>query len=946
MEATKRVEAAKRSGAPPEPRTEEAGVRRRAATRPFPQVSRARVHRPRIYEQLDQGANARLTVIVAPAGSGKTTALAQWVNERTVPISWVTATSDSAASMGELQTALQEAENASGPAGVIVDDAHRLPAQAWPVIESWLDGRAADGVNLVLASRRDVPLPVVLMELSGDVTEIRSDVLSFTDSEARELIALHAPHVSEADAAALQDRADGWAAALVLGARAIAGGGSHPPVREGLSQTERPVLDYLLGEVFSTLPAMVRHVLLCTGGLDDVTEEAAVVLSGDPEAGRRLGDLAADGMLVTQYQSSVAAPGSDDSRAWRYHPLLLELLRRQTALDGPDHELAMAAHARAARHFGVHGPMHEAVRHAMWARDDTLLTKLLIGETPALIGAGHVDLLHAALRSLPASAAERHPALLGVTALAHLGAGDDETAARLAAWLRPTVAELHEHGVAIDRGDGESADLTPTMLADSALLGTWQARIGWVDPQLAIRDAREVLGCALPSGSRRGPQDAHPSHRPLAPLSLSRLVWLLNELTSAELWMADLESAEAHNEEALEGALVLGYPRFLAEARANQALLNMVVGRPLPAIAAARQCLAFTEGHNAVPAEVRAHVVLAWAAFIDFRFPDAIHHLERMDELGIPAGSPLVHILTGTLHAGLAVEAGDFVAGRSYLGAVAPGMDRASNLFRQFFLRTRAEWAIRTQDGPQLHREIDLMQVLDWSAGVELFSPMLTAFSGDAPAAIAELTEFMATHPVGVFGAIAAANRLGLLMESDDFAAVQRAYRETLDRISPQRLFRIMAYAGLSNPKLSALVKHDASSPDPHPFTAETAQALSRYRAFRRMAVEGALTNVLGVVQATEPAIPAADDPTESGGVPSVVEEPRRPLSRPFPALTARERDVLNELALGGAYSDIARNLYVTENTVKTHILSVYRKLGVDRRADALRRARELGLLG
>jgi ATP/maltotriose-dependent transcriptional regulator MalT len=96
----------------------------------------------------------------------------------------------------------------------------------------------------------------------------------------------------------------------VLGARAIAGGGGQPQVREGLSQTERPVLDYLLGEVFSTLPAMVRHVLLCASGLDDVTEEAAIVLSGDPEAGRRLADLAADGMPVTQYQSSAAARGA------------------------------------------------------------------------------------------------------------------------------------------------------------------------------------------------------------------------------------------------------------------------------------------------------------------------------------------------------------------------------------------------------------------------------------------------------------------------------------------------------------------------------------------------------------------------------------------------------------------------------------------------------------
>ena len=903
------------------------------------------MRRPRIYEQLDQGANARLTLIVAPAGSGKTTALAQWVDQRDVPISWVTATSDTAASLSELQTALQEAANAPDRAGVIVDDAHRLPPQAWPVIDTWLDGRAADRVNLVLASRRDVPLPVVLMELSGDVTEIRSDVLSFTDSEARELIALHAPHASEGDAAALQDRADGWAAALVLGARAMAGTGNQPQLREGLSQTERPVLDYLLGEVFSTLPAMVRHVLLCTGGLDDVTEEAAIVLSGDPEAGRRLADLAADAMLVTQYQSPRTTSVSDDARAWRYHPLLLELLRRQTALDGPDHELAMAAHARAARHFAVHGPTSEAVRHAMWARDEELLTRLLIGETPALIGAGHVDLLHAALRSLPASAAERQPALLGVTALAHLGVGDHETAARLAAWLRPSVeADARERAVARASGK-EEGTIGRTLLVDSALLGTWQARIGWVDPQLAIRNAREVLGCALVGGTK-GRRESHPTHQPLVPLSLSRLVWLLNELTAAELWVADLDSAEAHNEEALEVATVLGYPRFLAEAWANRAMLDMVVGKPMPAIAAAQQSLALAEGRHSRSAVVRCHIVLGWAALIDFRFAEVIHHLEVIDELGMPVGSPLAHILCGSLRAGLAVEAGDLAAGRNYQAEVAPGADRASNPFREFFCRARAEWAVRSRDASELRREIELMRTLGWANGVDLYSPMLTAFSGDVDAAIGELTAFMARHPDGVLGAIAAANRLGLLLPSDDAAVVQRAYRDLLDRIAPQRLLKTVTYVGLSSPGLSALVKHDASSPDPHPFTAELAQALSRYRAFRRMAMEGALTNVLGIVHATEPVIPAAAELPGSAAPAHANEPTTRQLASHFPGLTVRERDVLNELALGGAYSDIARNLYVTENTVKTHILSVYRKLGVDRRADALRRARELGLLG
>ena len=65
----------------------------------------------------------------------------------------------------------------------------------------------------------------------------------------------------------------------------------------------------------------------------------------------------------------------------------------------------------------------------------------------------------------------------------------------------------------------------------------------------------------------------------------------------------------------------------------------------------------------------------------------------------------------------------------------------------------------------------------------------------------------------------------------------------------------------------------------------------------------------------------------------------------PSMGLTQRETDVLHELALGGSYVDIAHALYVTENTVKTHIASLYRKLGAERRADALRRARSAGLL-
>ena len=71
----------------------------------------------------------------------------------------------------------------------------------------------------------------------------------------------------------------------------------------------------------------------------------------------------------------------------------------------------------------------------------------------------------------------------------------------------------------------------------------------------------------------------------------------------------------------------------------------------------------------------------------------------------------------------------------------------------------------------------------------------------------------------------------------------------------------------------------------------------------------------------------------------------QRVATGPLTRLTDREADVLRELALGGSYTDIAHALFVTENTVKTHLSAVYRKLGVAGRSPALREARARGLI-
>jgi DNA-binding CsgD family transcriptional regulator len=170
--------------------------------------------------------------------------------------------------------------------------------------------------------------------------------------------------------------------------------------------------------------------------------------------------------------------------------------------------------------------------------------------------------------------------------------------------------------------------------------------------------------------------------------------------------------------------------------------------------------------------------------------------------------------------------------------------------------------------------------------------------------------------------AVAAVYKLRMLLRSGSPVPVRPALEDVLNRIGGQRLLGALVFTG-PDPALRTLLEQETQAKDAHPFAGEALAALDRYAAHRA-----------GLRQPPRVGRPAADVPTVSavGHAPSV-------------GLTQRETDVLRELALGGSYVDIAHALYVTENTVKTHIASLYRKLGAERRADALRRARSAGLL-
>jgi len=918
----------------------------------LPAQPRVQVPRQRLEAELERATRHPLTVVVAPAGAGKTSGLAHWAGATLPSARWLVAHKgdrtevlarallDAAgADGGDGPNGADGAGGAGGAAGadgapgavvellhsstaeprpLVIDDAHHLAPASWALLDEVVT--AAPGhLRVVLATRRDTPLPTVALELGDALTVLRSEVLKFDDDEAAQLVVAHAPDATDEDIRAIQARADGWAAALVLGARSLAAAPDRAAARSALAHTEQPVLDYLLGEVFATMPAASRHVLQCTADEPVVTADAAVLLSGDPQAAEHLAALAAEGMLVTAY-------GSGPGEAWSYHPLLRELVRRQLA--GPDRALGLAAHARAAQHHTVHGPLDEAVRHAMLAGEHDLLASLLVERGLTLTTTGHEGLVTEALRALPDGMTEERPALLGVTALVLRSTGDRDQAVRVATLAARAARRTRD---AVQTRGGRSR--TPTvaeasLLADVAILNAWLAQLGWHDLADALAGAREAAASAAAAAAGTSGE-----------LDPARLSWLLHELAVLESWSGDVELATQHSDEALLTARAVDNHRLAAAALADRAVLQLLDGQFQTAASTARDCLAETRvaGSGGDGYLGRPHVALGWAAFYDLRLEDAAAELAEAGRLNGQTFDPLVGALCHVLEARLLAEAGD-VAGARRLLSSAPAHPEPTPAFLDgVYAVVRAHWALVDGAVSETEAQLPAMRRLGWQVSTAAFEGVLADLGGRPEEALGRLAAALAVPASGeqlVCAVFAAAYRARVELAAGRVGVARDSLRDALSRAAPQKLLHPLLAGASPGGAYDDLLRQLSRGRDAHPFAAYVVAGQERYRrpypdlSSRAAAVAGSA----GKGRA------AGTSRARSGGQPSGVPLPPQ-------QLTGREAEVLRELALGGSYQDVARVLYVTENTVKTHVSAVYRKLGVERRADALRRAREIGLI-
>jgi LuxR family maltose regulon positive regulatory protein len=262
------------------------------------------VARPALFGRLSAGYDGGVTLISAPAGSGKSVLLRSWIEaagmgERTAWVSVERDESDeqrfwlavvealrTAAGMGGpiddlgpapgfdgvgvVERIIDGARSLDEPLLFVIDDLHHLlEPRALAALEVLLDRRPPQ-LRVVLSTRHDPPLGLHRLRLAGELTELRATDLRFQLDETSELLSAAGITLSADAVESLQARTEGWVAGLRLAALSLAGRPDAERFVAEFSGSERTVADYLFAEVLQREPEPVRQLLLRTSILERV----------------------------------------------------------------------------------------------------------------------------------------------------------------------------------------------------------------------------------------------------------------------------------------------------------------------------------------------------------------------------------------------------------------------------------------------------------------------------------------------------------------------------------------------------------------------------------------------------------------------------------------------------------------------------------------------------
>jgi LuxR family transcriptional regulator, maltose regulon positive regulatory protein len=352
------------------------------------------VVRTALLNRLCGTADGTIVTIVAPAGFGKTTLLAQWAERESRPVLWI----DLEPEDDDVEILESRfAASAELPGSLtLVDDVHVLRSPEARAAFERLLGQAARGTSVAFAARRLPSLPLARLRAEGRLLEIGADELTLNGREAETLLRRAGVLLPRAEAAALAERLEGWPAALFLAALSLRSGAQAST----LGGDDRFLADYLETEHLTCLSSTQRQFALQTSVLAELSSEECDALLARTDSVQ---------MLESLERLGVAVALDNRRRRYRYPRIVSDLLSRE--LERAEPEQARALHRAAADRAVEIGAVEEALDHSAAAGDVGRVAELADRLAVSACGRGRLGAIERWLDLVPEDDAENHPDL-------------------------------------------------------------------------------------------------------------------------------------------------------------------------------------------------------------------------------------------------------------------------------------------------------------------------------------------------------------------------------------------------------------------------------------------------------------------------------------------------------------------------------------------------------
>lgn len=885
------------------------------------------LRRPHLHDRLQSGLEVPLTLVAAPAGFGKTMAIASWARDLDRPVAWVSLDASDAdpvqfwtyvlSALEELQpgtgadalmmlqtpqppplrailaTLVNSVDALDGEVILVLDDYHHITSAVIHESLAFVLEHPPVRLHIYLSSRSEPPLPLARLRARDQVIEVRAEELRFRPDEISAFLsAIPALNLASEDVAKLAERTEGWIAGLQLAALALPAHADPARFIASFGGSHRHVLSFLSQEVLGAQSPDVQSFLVQTSILSRMCASLCVAVTGQQRAEAILDYLRDAGLFVM--------PLDPEGTWFRYYHLFADFLRHR--LHHLDHEKVPGMRRRAAEWLAAEGLTIEAAEHLFAIPDFVSAAGLIEDVAPALLLGGEVATILRLMEGLPEGEVIARPNLALHQTGAFLYQGRLADAERLLGLVEESLPResksqganaqgegraiagkiaSHRAAIAAMRGDGGRTMALAQAALDALPEDSLSDRAGAV---LAMGHAHRLTGDAKAAESvyaSAARMSFAVGNLPFGAAALFMqaytLVWQgrLREATGLYRHLIEAADSRGGAARALSGAAYAGLGQVLYE-----------WGDLGGATSAADEAIARGRQWANIRDQVSAFMTIASVCQARGQAQAAMDALERGERLLDEADR----------------SEQSFPWLQPHLAAT-----RARLAVRQGNLYAAQRWS--SQRG--LSTDGEIPSTLPFPLDFEYLTLARVLLAEGRPDAMSGLLEKLAREsglagPAGNAIEVSMLCALALQARGETSRALHNL-RHAISAASEEGYLRVFVDEGVAMRSLLMRLR-------------EQEPRGSEIRAY------------------VEAILAAFEDETVSARE----QLPRRIEMEP---LTEREREVLGLIAKGLTNKEIARQMVVEVSTVKTHVHNVYGKLGATDRVQAMVRARELGLL-